>query len=756
MRVRSHLNEDKSKRNFEEIIEPWYINAWSTNDYGIDAFVEIVKPDSLNNTFRNESKFFGIQLKSTESIKLSEQFIHYKVPTEKIIQWLNANLHILFVLNDLKDNKLYFTWIDETLISKLEKDANWTGKSTKTLQIPRTNLLEKGKLDKIKDYVYKAKNTTKKLILPNTYFCIKENCSKYIANLESIAQRFDFQTNSISIESLKDKIDNSIYRIAISGPSRAGKSSLINSFLRKNISPVGVFQTTGVPIQIISATTEKLSIYYLDNTKEDFSLTEENLELFASQDHNEDNIKNVKMAVIHVKNKQLEKGIAIFDIPGLDDPNEIIYDYAWKTASKANIILFLFDASPAQNGGYILRKDVKKQLNELGSVADKVFLVLTKVDALDENRLEELKKRVFVDVNKFGLKEHISDKIFYISTTQQPTKKQNYDSLQSLEDELWRFILNNNRNGLVNLSELCSEISTSIGSFEEILSSRLFDDEKRTTMNLMINEVQQKIPNLHEILFKQKGDIINHLFQQIDNNKTNILRQLENELQNVALTATLPDENAIKNYLKRQINSLIESCNSHSQYQFTNLKNVIDVWIESNLKQLREYIYHHTNQQLIDISEIEKFTMPPVDYGSLIGTSIFTGILGAVLAPIGFVVGAFSGLFGSLLFSSEDRRAKRIKKTMVEAENALDKIIPKIKIAFNNIIDTQTNEIYNYSHRKINAYTHDLQNQMNKLGSEISEQDRQLYQEAFSDLDRLNKESLNLKKEIDEYTGLSV
>jgi GTPase Era involved in 16S rRNA processing len=753
MRNSSHLKEEKSKRDFEELVNPW-ITAWNPRDYGVDAFIEITGSYNLkSDSFRNEGKFFTVQLKSTQSVKIINNFLHFSVPTKKIVQWHNSNIPLLLVIDDLTSNILYYLWIDDNLISELEKEPNWINQANKTLHIPKTNVLKKEILKSLRDYVINFKNATKKLILPETYFDVKSKCLDLISNFEVISNKFNFQSNVISLLSLKGKFEDSTYRIAISGPSRVGKSSLINAILERNLSPVGFFQTTGVPIQVISDVSEKMVVYYLNGTKEDFKLDPKTINQFASQDFNEDNYKKVKMVVIHAKNKHLEKGIAIYDIPGLDDPNENIYDYAWQTASKANIILYLLDGSTAQEGGFILRRDVKNHLNSLGTSSDKIFLVFNKIDSLSENVLIKLKERVLQDIKKIGLENQVSEKIYYISTKTQPRGNQKYDSLLSLENKLWTFIINNNKSGLANLSGVCKELISSINSFEEILRSRLFENDERTKMNLMLNQVQQRIPNLHEILFRQKNEVVSQLSIHTENIKNDILKTLENDLNNIPNTSSLPEENFIKDFLRNRVNSLVESCNSLYNQQFGYIKITADEWIELNLKQIREYLYHNTEQQVIDITEIESFNMPNFDYMSLIAPSIFVGIVSTLFAPATFFIGAISTLIGNVIFTSEVRRLKRINSIIKEVESIIDRIVPQIKIAFNNTIEAQTNEIYSYTHRKINAYTLDINNQMSRLNTDISQYDKDLYRDAFSDLNNLKENTNLLKKEIEEFTG---
>src|SRR5260221_14164397 len=103
----AHRKEDKSKRAFEELIDPFFVPGWNARDYGIDSVVEITtKTDILGNADL-ESKCFLVQLKSTEKIVLSRNSISFSLPVKKIIYWYNYNLPVLFVLYDIKVKAFY-------------------------------------------------------------------------------------------------------------------------------------------------------------------------------------------------------------------------------------------------------------------------------------------------------------------------------------------------------------------------------------------------------------------------------------------------------------------------------------------------------------------------------------------------------------------------------------------------------------------------------------------------------------------------
>src|SRR5690606_33461782 len=109
----------------------------------------------------------------------------------------------------------------------------------------------------------------------------------------------------------------------ITGLSRVGKSSLINAMLRRQgVSPTGIYQTTGVPIQIAPSEEDRVVITYHDGREQFEKFSPKVIAQYASQSLNEDNFKNVKIVNIGLANVLLAKGISLYDIPGLDDPSD--------------------------------------------------------------------------------------------------------------------------------------------------------------------------------------------------------------------------------------------------------------------------------------------------------------------------------------------------------------------------------------------------------------------------------------------------
>ncbi|HEY4786030.1 MAG TPA: dynamin family protein [Bacteroidales bacterium] len=754
---KSHRNEWKSKRDFEDLIQNLGLYmpfGWAICDYGIDGQVEITRPIKDSDSFSPESKFFLIQLKAQEKIRIFKKFVSFSIPVKKVIQWYSANLPVMFILYDLKNKVFYSIWIDERLIATLENtNSTWVNQKEITLKIPLENNFCNYTLDTIRDYVLHWKVPIKGIIQPGLYFELKERCNENLISYNELTKSFNFESVNNSLETLNNQIEQAIYRIVITGPSRVGKSSLINALLRRrDISPTGIFQTTGVPIQILPGKSDLIKISFKDGSaiNKDFSKTV--IESYASQSKNEDNKKEVALISIYLVNRQLEHGVSFFDIPGLDDPDDNICNYTWSTVTKANAILYLIDASPFENGGYIFKNEYKKHILELGQTLDKIFLVFTKINALSGNKLPLLQERVIQDLKKYNLFDKVSGKIYFLSAEEsleiRLKKKKGNDSVQKLEEDIWAYLLKENKVGLANLNFINRDLINSIKDFEGILNARLFDNEKRGKLNDAIETVKVRIPDLTKLYFKREEEFRKGISRFIENHKHNLLSELEKYLNSFPIHSDLPGKKEIQNYLSQGGHKTLQQTNIEYAHQVNMLKDMIDNWIEENLKQVREILTGNSEQKVVDFSELEKFDLPTIDLSTSFGVGIFTSIVGLIVyAPAALLVG-LAGFFGSLLMSADERRAKRIDNIMNSARKCYQEQFKKINEAYMDLVKEHSKLIIDYANKKIKLFFSDLQNQMSHLGNKISEEELEQYKVSFGKITELRNSINKLDEEI--------
>ncbi len=758
---KSHQNERKSKRNFEALLDAYNMRLafpWADNDYGIDCQVELISPIFNSDSFRPESKFFLIQLKSTEKPKVVGEKISFPIQVKKVIQWFSANLPVMFVLNNLTAKTFHILWIDEKLISQLDSEnPNWVNQESITLKIPFIHDFNAYGAEAIRDYVMTWKVPSRKIIEPGTYFELKEKCIENLRQYKQIASLSNFSSVNASINALEKQTEQAIYRIAITGMSRVGKSTLINSLLyRKDVSPTGFFQTTGVPIQVIPNSIEAVDILFKNGKKVTKPFSFDVIEEYASQTKNEDNKKAVSLVVIKIANRQLERGVSFFDIPGLDDPDDEIYAYAWNTVTKANAILYLIDASPFENGGYIFKAEYKKHLLELGQSLDKIFLVFTKVNALSGDKLILLKERVMKDLQKLNLYEKVSRKVYFISAEESLEIRtggegKSLDSVQLLEDDLWGYLLKESKIGLANLGNVNQQILQSIQDFKSLLSVRMIDNQKRKDIEKAMITVRNKIPELVKLYNTKEDEIKTGITKSLKNKKYGLLHQLETYLKSIPLNGDLPSSHQLKTYLAQGGHQAIEEANKEYFHQLNLQQELIHGWIEDNLKQVRDLIAESTAQRIIDFSDIEKFESPSIDLSSSFGFGFLAGFLAFLVNPPATIAAGFFAFFGNLLFSASDRRAKRISKIMDAARRSYNSQFQKIEEGYTSCIDENSQRILDFAKDKVILFFNDLTLQMQDLDTPILPSEEKLYENSFEKLEKVEIVIRKLNTEINNW-----
>jgi GTP-binding protein EngB required for normal cell division len=761
IRSSSQKKEDISKRKFEDLIEPWVVCAWEQKDYGIDATVEIHKLIDDTNDSHPTSKRFLVQLKATTSIDVDKRQFNYPVDVEKINYWYNSNLPVLFAVYHIPSKKMYYRWINDSndLINYFDKKLpGWALKSKVNIPINTKNILTQNNSEEIEGVVFNWRIPAKKIITPGNYFNLKEETVAKIDEIEKIAAQYKFPSIAASLKNLKDLSEQAIYRIAITGPSRVGKSTLINSLLEYEISPVDMFQTTGVPINFLPGREERLHIMKNDGSIISDKLSEKNIRKYASQQENRDNQKQIKLVSVFLHNKALERGVAFYDIPGLDDPNDEIRNLTWMTAMRSNAVIYMIDASPFRNHGFIFRSDFRKSLADLGGQLDKVFLVLNKVDDLHQGQLPQLRSKIEEELKRFGLFDKINKRIFYLSAKKKRTNlKDKPDSVTDLEAEIWEYLLKENKVGLVKMDKVIVETGNVINGFKSLIETRLLDNEQRASITKLMNDIKKKVPEFSQEIHNDKILISQTLHAVLSSRKNSIYEQLLKYLQDIPENKSLPSTSYMKEVLRHNINQTINSTNIDYLSHVTNLKAKFDNWISTNITAVQKAISKNQPTKYVNITNIERIEFKNIeDMSNSVGMGFFTGALGFLIAPPAALLLGLGGFIMSWFLSKTERRERGINKIMASCKSKCDEDISIIESAYNELLEDNFDEMRIRANDHLNKYFQDLTDQLQKLDIALPSADLEKMKKSFIEIDKLSEELKKVKGKIeDSYFSLS-
>ena len=190
-------------------------------------------------------------------------------------------------------------------------------------------------------------------------------------------------------------VENPLIDVAILGQFKAGKSSFINSFIGKQILPVGVIPVTTVITRLQHGMRERAVVSFFDGkrTEVDFDKIEE----YISEAKNRANEKNVEVVDIEMPSLEPYRGLRFVDTPGLGS----IFKYnteisqEWLPEVGTAIVAISADRPLSENDLNLIQ--------ELTGYTPNVVLLLTKVDLLSEGQQSEM-----VNFVKSSLKKEFS------------------------------------------------------------------------------------------------------------------------------------------------------------------------------------------------------------------------------------------------------------------------------------------------------------------------------------------------------------
>ncbi len=336
---KSDILEEESMQFFKRKMSPWVVHELNAKAPSIDAYVEITSKDNEGD-HELTGKRFPVQLKARTRPRKNEE--HITVPIEKkyILNWFMSNEPVLFVLYHVSEKSGYYIFIDNEFKDQLNQySPKWKSQKTTSIKIPIKNLLDSSSQNIIEKYILKASVFSSKEVAPGTFFKLKSLTLDTIQSFTDIHKSTSIGFIDDYLDDLINNTKNAIYTVAVIGPSRSGKSTLINALMAQPISPVGKLPTTGVPFKIQPGKENYSEILFQDGKQVKGKATSDYLSRYVSQKDNEDNHKKVKYVNVFIESEQMEQGLALVDVPGLDDPSSTIRNLALSEIISADAII---------------------------------------------------------------------------------------------------------------------------------------------------------------------------------------------------------------------------------------------------------------------------------------------------------------------------------------------------------------------------------------------------------------------------------
>jgi GTP-binding protein EngB required for normal cell division len=170
--------------------------------------------------------------------------------------------------------------------------------------------------------------------------------------------------------------------IAVVGRFKAGKSSFLNHFLRRNLLPVGVVPVTAVVTEISYGPREKAVVHFLDGRAEEIDAG--TIRHFVAESENPGNKRQVSRVTIELTALDQLKGIRFVDMPGLESA------LAHNTEASLNWLPNVGLALVAVSADQPLSRQDLDLVESLQRYTPNISILLTKADLLSDDELAEV------------------------------------------------------------------------------------------------------------------------------------------------------------------------------------------------------------------------------------------------------------------------------------------------------------------------------------------------------------------------------
>lgn len=714
--------EEKSRAIFTETISPWLVTNWTEHDYGIDAIVEIVRAREAGNNDAT-GKRFAVQLKATEDQIAGRAGIAVRVRPEHIRYWLESTEPVALIVCHVPTRSLFYRWIDYAVVDELNKrDAAWIGQETASVLVPTANPLNEAAKTQLDSFVTRFQPVTRKVMLPGTYASLHARITAIATALAKQAREAEFQSVVKRLTDLKASIRASTYVVALTGPPRAGKSTLLNALVGRDISPVGRLPTTAVSLLVSAGAHDEAEVVFASEKRISGDATSEFLVEYATQENNPDNTKGVRIISVRLVNHLLERGVAYADAPGLHDPSPEIRAVTEAALRSAHAVLYIIDVSPAKNGGFSITVHHVEDLKRLRDMADRLFIVLNKADVLSVAEQEEIAKYVERTLRKYELWDSIPSRPLFLSASAAwdwiHRGRDGKSPLLPLEEAIWKHLLATNSTGFDRLSIGVIEIQRAASDLASLIATRRMDGLESFKLRRALEHCRAREGAL--VAACRQHVIADEAFvqQRLVNQLETLLMQLKTHLEQIPIHQNLPLTSAIEKQLQTQVFQFLTEVWRETSARLQNFASYISQEVEKSLQQAR-LVTGAPDQVRFLLPQIPALSVKADSFEEA-WTGLFAGGLFGLLigAPWALALAASGWLLGAFL-GRERRRKREIDRLLERARASLKPAIDSVFAQVREKLRIYLRSLEHHVADRIGVFVQDVERQLSKLGTPL-------------------------------------
>lgn len=357
--------------------------------------------------------------------------------------------------------------------------------------------------------------------------------------LQTLGEQLRLQTATTRATRLRKELLNNLYRVVITGKSRAGKSTLINALLGRELCPSNRKRTTVVPLNVRPAAEESAWVSFLDGRealKLGAPLSAELLRPYADGTHNPTNDRRVARIDVYLPDDVLAMGVSYTDIPGFDDPNASVLEQANAQIDAAHALVLVIDVSPYDSGGLSLDQWTIKLLKTAQECSKPVFLVGNKADKLDESQQTEVRDLIESDCRQEGIP---APQLFLLSAKLAAEKKA-APPFVAFYEALWERLWATEDIGIRRLQAVFRQLVMGSQEIAALFQVRDQQEERRAALRKKLEDCKAACKSLQEETLNCFDESLKLLPERLTGLRTTLDSIIDRHCQAMPAGAGLP------------------------------------------------------------------------------------------------------------------------------------------------------------------------------------------------------------------------
>lgn len=715
--------EGKSRAIFCEEVAPWLVTDWTQHDYGIDAIVEVTQPRESCGDFDATGRRFAVQLKATEETFDGKPTVSVRVRPGQVRYWLESTEPVLLVLCRVGTRQLLWRWVDHSVIEELNRrDPAWIGQETVSVSLPTAQVLDAPARRSIAVFATEFRRSARRILAPGAFMDVHARLSSIASSLTAHARDAGFQSVVRRLADLEAAVRASTYVVVLTGPARAGKSTLLNALVGREISPVGRLPTTAVSLMVVAGARDEAEVTLADGSRLCGEASAAFLARYATQEHNPDNCKGVRVIAVRLVSGLLERGVAYADAPGLHDPSEEIRAVTESALTAAHAVMYVLDTSPAKHGGFALSSYQLDDLKRLRGMAERLFVVLNKSDVLAADERSEVASYVERTLRKYSLWDSLPVPPLFVSASAgwawHQTGRSGVSPISVLDEAIWGHLLKTNSTGIDRLTAAATELRRAGGDFASLLASRRMSGSEAFRLRTALAVCRASEREIVARCRHRKGLDCRFVTKQLRGERESLLGRLKSTLEAVPVEQPLPTTTEIEQDLQAHVTKVLRDVWGEASGRFQFFAATVHQEVEKSLQQAR---------LATGAREHDTFLLPQVptlnveaDSFEEAWTGLFTGgLFGFLLGGPWTLALAAGGWLVGLLLGEKPKRARDIGRIVERAGASLTTALRVVQQQMHERIRIYFEHLEHHVSDRITVFVHDAESQLHHLGMPI-------------------------------------